>query len=121
MEQIKGLSLETLGGGAAVERFNRELAMVAANILDPNTPDKKARKATLELTVKPVSRNHAVIEISTKSTLANPTPYSTQIFIDRDIDGELAGVERDPNQVELPFKTPVTEVASNLIAIGDRK
>lgn len=116
MEQIKGLSLETLGGGAAVERFNRELAMVAANILDPNTPEKKSRKVTLEIVLKPVSREHSVIEISTKTTLASATPCTTQILIGKDIDGSIVGREHNPTQIDLPLTG--VKPKSNLIAIG---
>lgn len=120
MEQITGISLESMAGGAAIERFNVELAKVAANILDPNTPDRKARKVILEVVIKPVSREHSVIEISTKTTLASPTPCTTQIIIGKDTDGSLVGSEHNPTQMNIPLGNH-QPIRSNLIAIGGSK
>lgn len=106
-----------MAGGAAVERVNVELAKAAANILDPNTPDKKARKVVLEVVIKPVTREHCVIEISTKTTLASPIPCTTQILIGKDADGSMVGREHNPTQIDLPLGNP-KPVRSNLIAIG---
>jgi hypothetical protein len=38
------LTVESLYGGGAVERFHGELEKAIANIVDPNTPAKKPRK-----------------------------------------------------------------------------
>lgn len=116
MESIEGISLETMAAGAAIERVNTELAKIASNILDPNTPEKKARKVTLEIVLKPVSREHSVIEISTKTTLANATPCTTQILIGKDLDGSIVGREHNPTQIDLPLTRATPK--SNLIAIG---
>lgn len=42
------LTVESLYGGGAVERFHGELEKAIANIVDPNTPAKKPRKVKLE-------------------------------------------------------------------------
>ena len=43
------LTVESLYGGGAVERFHGELEKAIANIVDPNTPAKKPRKVKLEM------------------------------------------------------------------------
>lgn len=47
------LTVESLYGGGAVERFHGELEKAIANIVDPNTPAKKPRKVKLEMIIKP--------------------------------------------------------------------
>lgn len=101
------LSIESLYGGGAVERLHGALQEALQNILDPNTPAKKARKVKLEVTIKPNEhRNLAEVMISTSTTLAAPEPLETNIIIDKDRDGkayasELAGGE-NPGQNTLP-------------------
>ena len=69
------LKIETLYGGGAVERLQEEIQRVIANICDPNTPAKKARKIKLELVVKPnEQRNMAEVVVNTSSTLCPPEP-----------------------------------------------
>lgn len=51
------LNIQNLYGGGAVERLHGALQEALQNILDPNTPAKKARKVKLEISIKPIERN----------------------------------------------------------------
>lgn len=46
------ISLDSLGGGALIERVNLAMDQIARNIMDPNTDPEKARKITITLTFK---------------------------------------------------------------------
>lgn len=48
----KKLNLAEMAQGAFMEQFHIELHIVLANIKDPNTDPKKARKITLTATLK---------------------------------------------------------------------
>lgn len=101
------LTIESLYGGGAVERLHGALQEALQNILDPNTPAKKARKVKLEISIKPnEQRNLADVMVSTSCTLCPPEPLETSIIIDKDNTGkahaaELGGNE-NPNQNTLP-------------------
>ena len=101
------LTIESLYGGGAVERLHGAMQEALQNILDPNTPAKKARKVKLELTIKPnEQRNMAEMLVTTSCTLCPPEPLETSIIIDKDREGkahasELAGGE-NPVQNALP-------------------
>lgn len=89
------LKIETLYGGGAVERLQEEIQRVIANICDPNTPAKKARKVKLEITVKPnEQRNMAEVIVTTSSVICPPEPLETSIYIGNDPrTGEVAASE----------------------------
>ena len=71
------VSLTNLGGGAAVELFDNELALVLDNIQDPNTEARKVRKITLEITIKPDNdRSFGEVMIQAKSAIAPSSPFS---------------------------------------------
>ncbi len=75
------VSLETLGGGAAVERFNYELQRVLDNIGDINTKPTAARKVQLTITIAPnEERTGAAVLIDVKSTLASIKSEATRRF-----------------------------------------
>lgn len=98
----KTVSLETLGRGAAVEKFNQELARVVANILDPNTPPEKARAVTLKVTIKPdKNRLAASVKIECTSSCAPADGFATQFFMGRSKTGQIIAVEQDPRQMSL--------------------
>jgi len=102
------LTVESLAGGGAVERLHKALQEVLENILDPNTPAKKPRKAVLELIIKPnEQRNMGEMTISTKTTLCAPEPIETSIFIDTDKKGKAVASERVSG--ESPGQQPLME------------
>lgn len=69
------LTVESLYGGGAVERFHGELEKAIANIVDPNTPAKKPRKVKLEMIIKPNEhRNMAEVLVTTSCSLQSPQP-----------------------------------------------
>ena len=47
------VSLENLGNGGVIEKFDHELQNVIANILDPNTPQDAKREISVKVTIKP--------------------------------------------------------------------
>lgn len=47
------LDLSQIGDGGLQEKVDKELEKVIANILDPNTETKTARKLAITLTMKP--------------------------------------------------------------------
>jgi len=70
------VSLETLGQGAALERFNLALQDVLDNIQDVNTDPKKARTVTLKATIKPSEdREVGSIVVDVVSKLAPIAPF----------------------------------------------
>mgnify|MGYP000868145891 CR=1 FL=1 len=88
------VNLANLTRGALMEQFNTELEKVIENIADPNTEAKKARKITINITLKPnENRNIVAVEVQTKSTLAPANKVETNLFIDKDKDGNLAVAE----------------------------
>lgn len=76
------VSLETLGGGSAVERFNYELARALENIGDINTKADVIREVTLKVKIKANDdRSFAMVEIIASSKLAPIKPEATSIRI----------------------------------------
>ena len=106
---MEKLSFSTLAGGGVEEKLQYALNEVAANIADPNTDSKKARKITMTLTLKP-NENRMVAEMSidVKTSLAAPAGISTTLLIDRDEKGNAVAAEmygKDPNQGVVDFET----------------
>lgn len=104
------VSLDTLAGGAAVERFNDELAKVFANILDPNTP-AGARNVVLTVTIKPKSdsaRNRCSVDFTAKSKILPAMAVSTELHLGVDPKRGAVAVEYDPGQLRL-FTPPATD------------
>lgn len=99
---MEKLSFSTLAGGGVEEKLQFALDEVAANIADPNTDPKKARKVTMTLTMKPnEQRTIANLEIDVKTSLVAPMSISTTLMIDRDKEGKIVASEiygKDPNQ-----------------------
>ena len=98
------LSLENLGGGAAIEQFDAELQRVLDNIADPNTVETAAREVTLKVKITPKERSYAKLEIICTSKLANAEPYSTNAYIGADTKGRAEAYEHNPEQLRLQFE-----------------
>lgn len=100
--ELKEVSLETLGNGAAVELFNEELRKVMDNIADPNTAQKASRMITLKVKITPnEERNGAAVEIAASSHLVANKPYGTYFFVGSD-GAKVRAYENNPKQPELP-------------------
>lgn len=81
-----GISLDSMGCGALLERANLALAQVARNIMDPNTDSEKARKVTITLTFKPdKSRRHVKTSLGVNVSLAPPLADETMMLIGQDL------------------------------------
>ena len=88
------LDLSQMAQGAFMEQFDVELKKVLANIADPNTDPKKARKVTLTATLKAdENRDVVYFEVQTKPTLVPSKPLGTTILIDTDHDGKVVAAE----------------------------
>lgn len=76
------LSVESLANGALVERISEEIKKVVANIVDPNTPAKKARVVTMKMTIKPnEQRNMAEVSVTVSAALCSASPIETGVYI----------------------------------------
>jgi hypothetical protein len=101
MSQFKKVSLSTIGMGAAVELFDKELATVLSDIADINTPAKEMRKIVLEVSILPTeNRDMGVIELKCRSKVAGTKPFGTSMFFARE-GGKLVAYSNDPKQEEL--------------------
>jgi hypothetical protein len=92
------LSLANLYGGAAIERFDRELQRALDNLQDINTT-AGARKITLTVAVKPLDENrHTVgITIDCKSTLCGDQAITSTGLMKLDEKGRAFVEEVVPN------------------------
>jgi len=99
--QLGEINLATLGGGAAVEKFQEELQRVVANILDPNTNPKAKRKITLTVTIIPShERGSGDVLIEAKSTLEPSMGYATRAYFGQQY-GQPVAYEDNPQQVTI--------------------
>lgn len=74
-------SLLTIGGGAAVNKFDHALLEAIKNCRDPNTDTKTVRKITLEVKLLPdANREKLSVEFIAKSKLA-PDAYGTDQIV----------------------------------------
>lgn len=88
LTKVDTVSLDNLGGGAAVEKFNDELVEVLRNIQDPNTSPTATREIKLTVSLKPAEdRASAAVTISTTKKLSPIKAYGTQVFIGRGATG----------------------------------
>jgi len=97
---VEIVSLENLGRGACVEKFDDCLQQVLDNILDPNT-GTAARAVTLKVTIKPnEARTLCAVSIACDPKLVFPKPFMTEMFVGSDGKKAIA-TEHNPNQEEL--------------------
>ncbi len=94
------VTLETLGHGACLEKFDDELKKVIENILDPNTTDA-AREITLKVKIKPdETRQVCITDIIASSKLAPAKSFRTALFVGKE-KGVAIATEPNPGQVSL--------------------
>ena len=78
----QGVTLDSIAGGALAELFEVELARVLANITDPNTDTKTARKISIEVVFAPAEdRDVADVRVKCASKLAGIKSVRTQLFM----------------------------------------
>ena len=101
------LNVKNLASGGLIERIHEEIERAIANICDPNTPAKKARKVKMEMTIKPnEARNLADVSVVVSSTLCPAEAIETSIYIGADANGSVDASEvvsgENPMQHMLP-------------------
>lgn len=80
------ISLDSLCGGALLERFQLAMAQIGRNIMDPNTNPEKARTLTIKITFKPdKARKGIKTSIITNISLAPPEADETMMLIGQDL------------------------------------
>ncbi len=95
------ISLDTIGGGAAIELFDDEMRRVLDNILDVNTKAESLREVRLTVKIKPNADRgicNALIEVSSK--LASPEGAGTVLYVGRR-EGVAIAIENNPKQPNL--------------------
>lgn len=89
------VTLASIGNGAALELFQKELQSVIANIADPNTSAKAKRSITIKVTISPDEERglgFSSLEVSSKLSAVKPVA-STMYFGKKD--GELVAVQNN--------------------------
>lgn len=100
--KTKELNVLEMAKGAILEQIEGETSKIMANILDPNTDPKKARKMTITLIFKANEGREVVeCEAQAKSTIAPIRAVVTSFYVGEDKDGKPIAQEVskfDPNQ-----------------------
>jgi hypothetical protein len=105
-------SLETLGGGAAKEKFNHALEQALRNVHDPNCSATKVRTVTLVVKIVPSpDRKHLDLDINTKVKLADPDGFSIRAYTGK-VAGQFVMVEDDIDQIPMFQKPEVTQITA---------
>jgi len=100
MDPNNTVSLATLGGGSAIERFDDELRRVLSNIIDPNTTDG-AREVTLKVKIKPnEDRDRCDVDVTCSSRICPAKSFSTMMFVGSTPSGAVA-TEHNPKQLQM--------------------
>jgi len=103
------VTLETLEGGAVLERFNLALQEVLDNINNPNTEWNVAREIKLKFTIKPnESREVCTVKISSDNKLAPISALNTHMFIGKQGDKMVACV-RSTRQADMFTEKPLPD------------
>lgn len=115
------VSLENLGNGACVEKFNIELEKVIENILDPNT-DGKARVITLKVAIKPSEKNRTAtdVEVHCSSKLSAPVAFGTHIYMGTQ-KGVMVAFEHNPEQMTFDDVKPEFDSSETVVDFPAQK
>jgi hypothetical protein len=120
MEEVR-LSLENLGDGAAIERFDLALQEVLNNIQDVNTDAKKARSVTLKVTITPNDdRQIGNLAVDVSAKIVPITAFKTTVFMGKDNSGAGIAVEKGKNQLPL-LPDEKGEAEKKVYNLGERK
>lgn len=96
------ISLDTIGGGAAVERFNLAMQEALDNIQDLNTDPKKSRTVSIKVTIKPSEdRSFGEVVVDVNASLAPLKSFGVMIAMGKRIDGKGFATEYQSPQTKL--------------------
>lgn len=113
--QFKKATIETIGGGAIPELFQRELQAVLANIADQNTPSATARSITIKVIIKPTAdRDSGSVEVRCQASMPSVKPVAASMFFGRE-GGKLVGLTHNPKQMDM-FEPKVVEMGGGVNA-----
>lgn len=112
-----GISLDSMGGGALMERFNLAMTQIARNIMDPNTDPEKARKITVTFTFKPdKNRKHVKTTFGVNISQAGPMAEETMMLVGQDLKtGRIEMNEYGNNQQSVRVVGEAYAVATEVI------
>jgi len=101
MEQFEHVTLSTLGNGALLELFEREMLKVMKNIGDENTKPTAKREITLKITFTPYKdRRGAEVSLNAQSKLVTAQSVDGRLFLAMQ-DGQLHAFPHDVTQTRL--------------------
>lgn len=116
------MDISRLAGGAVAERVDLAWQELLRNVIDPNTDAKKARKLTIELTVKPgEKRDVGNVSAIVKTKLEPATGIETTIMMGMNSHGEIESSEYHQTQLFAAEDIPVVQKVSYLNTSGGTK
>jgi hypothetical protein len=119
---MSSISIDTIAGGALVEKLNIELRKLAENVQDPNTKAETVRTVTVTLKIKPdETRQIGATEINVKSSLAPSKGIPTSFVFDFDHEGNAVMKElqaRERNQMIIDDQGDVADDVGNKVVAG---
>jgi hypothetical protein len=99
MMDIKTVTAETLGMGAAIERLNDGFESALNNIADPNSHAEAVREIKLTIKIKPIKdRSSCEYQVHLNTKLAGPKPLTGILFVGKQ-KGRMAAFEDNPDQM----------------------
>jgi hypothetical protein len=116
------VSLATLAQGAALERFDDELAKVLENIMDPNTMAEKEREIVLKVKIKPnEARDFCQVRLECSSRTAAAKTFETHIYVGWDkVNGTVKATEYNPQQTTMTFQPHQSEKVTPMVKAGGK-
>ena len=121
MERFDPITLDNLGGGAAREMFEMELARALADLDDPNTNPKKAREVVLRVKIHPADSQIKRVEIFCDAKLGSNNAFETHFLMGRDPAGRPVATEYLPKQAKLPFGETSQAEGVNTVNLEERR
>jgi len=120
-EDYRRVSLDTIAGGAAGERFQEAMKEIIENLLDPNTDDDSIRKIKMTFKFKPTSDAAGKLHVSieTRTELAPPIGVESVVWVGKE-KGAAVGYEQNFKQQNLPFNQEEPERKITLINQEER-
>lgn len=113
------ISIDTIAGGALLEKVEIELNKLAANVKDPNTKAEAVRTITIQIKVKPDARRQfGVTDIDVKASLAPSLGIPTSFMFDFDKEGKPVMKEllqSDPNQLRVDDAGDVSDATGKKV------
>lgn len=101
--EIDIVTLATLGGGAAMEKFDYAMREVAHNVMDLNTDPEQKREINIKVTFLPnLERGMGGVKIDVTTRLAAAKPASAMVYFARSPEGEAIATEFNRTQPMLP-------------------